>query len=46
MARLIAGGAPLDEIVAVAKNHGVQVVDPSSQEWLTTWRETGTSAGR
>jgi mannose-6-phosphate isomerase-like protein (cupin superfamily) len=45
MARLIAGGAPLDEIVAVAKSHGVEVVDPSSQEWLTTWRETETSAG-
>ena len=38
MARLIASGAPLAEIVAVAKSHGVEVVDPSSQEWLLTWR--------
>jgi mannose-6-phosphate isomerase-like protein (cupin superfamily) len=45
MARLIAGGAPLDEIVAVAKSHGVEVVDPSSQEWLATWRKSDTSAG-
>jgi Cupin domain len=46
MARLIAGGAPLDEIVAVAKSHGVEVVDPSSKEWLATWRQTDRSAGR
>ena len=38
VARLIAAGAPLDEIVEVAASHGVKVVDPSSREWLTTWR--------